>query len=146
MRGIMRCKLFGPLVAMFGPMLWIGAAAATLAGMVIGVSGSCTSHGRVLKRGNTVQVSETVTVPDGCHLQLRMADGSVISVAPDSSLAVASYNIGNASRYAKISLIEGLLRAFVYPVGGRSTFEVSTAVGTASVRSSSADWFIKAQA
>jgi hypothetical protein len=38
-----------------------------------------------------------------------------------------------------------LLRAVVAPVGGPSTFEVSTPVGTASVRSAAADWLIEAQ-
>jgi hypothetical protein len=39
----------------------------------------------------------------------------------------------------------GALRAQVTSVTGPSTFEVSTASGTASVGSASADWFIKAQ-
>jgi hypothetical protein len=143
----MRRKLVGALFVLLGLMLWADAApAATLAGAVVAVSGSCTAGGRVLKRGDAVQVSDTVDVPVGGNLKLRMADESVISVAPGSSMTVASYNVGGAGRYAKISLTRGLLRAVVAPVGGPSTFEVTTAVGTASVRSSSADWFIDAQA
>jgi hypothetical protein len=42
-------------------------------------------------------------------------------------------------------LIHGLLRAQLTSVTGQSTFEVSTEVGTASVASDSADWFISAQ-
>jgi hypothetical protein len=142
----MRRELIGTLFAILGLMFWVGAGAATPAGTVIAVSGSCTDHGRVLKRGDAVQVSNTVNVLPGGYLQLRMADGSVISVAPGSSMAVASYNIGSAGRYAKLSLMQGLLRARITPVRGPSTFEVSTAVGTASVRSGSADWFVTAQA
>ena len=41
--------------------------------------------------------------------------------------------------------MQGLLRAIVTPVAGPSRFEVSTALGSASVRSGSADWFIEAQ-
>ena len=143
---IMGRKLGGLLFAILGLMLWAGAAAATPAGTVVVVSGSCTDHGRVLKRGDAVQISDTVDVPAGGNLTLQMADGSVISVAPGSSMTVASYNIGGSGRHVKLSLTQGLLRAHVTPVTGPSTFEVSTAVGTASVGSDSADWFIKAQA
>ena len=70
----------------------------------------------------------------------------MISVAQGSSMTVISYNVDGAGRHAKLSLTQGVLRAVVAPFGGPSTFEVSTAVGTASVRSGSADWFIDAQA
>jgi hypothetical protein len=134
------------LFAILGLMLCAGAAAATPAGTVVVVSGSCTDHGRVLKHGDAVQISDTVEVPAGGNLKLQMADGSVISVAPGSSMTVASYNIGGSGRHVKLLLTQGLLRAHVTSVTGPSTFEVSTAVGTASVGSDSADWFIKAQA
>jgi len=143
---IMGRKLVGLLFALLGLMLWAGAAAATPAGTVVVVSGSCTDHGRVLKRGDAVPISDTVDVPAGGNLTLQMADGSVISVAPGSSMTVASYNIGGSGRHVKLSLTQGVLRAQVTLVTGPSTFEVSTAVGTASVGSDSADWFIKAQA
>jgi hypothetical protein len=132
--------------AILGLMLWGGAAFATPAGTVIAVSGSCTDHGRVLTWGDAVQVSDTIDVPADGHLQLRLADGSVISVAPGSSMTVTSYNVSGGARHVKLSLAQGLLRAVVTPARDPSTFEVSAAVGTASVRSGSADWFVKAQA
>src|SRR5262249_60439209 len=76
---------------------------------------------------------------------LEMVDGSLISVAPGSSVTVASYKIGASGRHVRLSLTQGLLRAHVTSAIGPSTFEVSTAGGTASVASDSADWFIKAQ-
>src|SRR5438270_2362847 len=142
---IMRRKMAGVLFAILGVMLLAGAAAAMPAGTVVVVSGSCTDHGRVLKSGDAVQISDTVEVPAGGNLKLQMADGSVISVAPGSSMTVASYNIGASGRHVRLSLTQGLLRAHVTSAKGPSTFEVSTAVGTASVASDSADWFIKAQ-
>ena len=142
----MRRKFVSMLFAIFSLMLWAGAAPATTpAAAVNAVSGSCTANGRVLKRNDAVQVSDTVEVPAGGKLKLRMADGSLISIAADSSMTVASYDIGSAGRHARLSLTRGLLRAVVVAVGGPSTFEVSTAVGTASVRSVDADWFIESQ-
>ena len=76
----------------------------------------------------------------------RMAEQLVISIAPGSSVTVASYNIGGAGRHVRLSLTRGPFRALVTPVRGPSSFDVLTAVGTASVRWGSADWFVMAQA
>jgi hypothetical protein len=138
--------LVGALFAMLALILWADAALAAIpAGTVVAVSGSCSAAGRALKPGEAVQVGYTVDVPAGGKLRLRMADGSVISVAPGSSMTVAGYNVGSAGRYVKLWLTQGLLRAVVAPVTGPSIFEVSTVVGAASVRSGSADWFVKAE-
>lgn len=143
----MRRTLVGTLFAILGLMLWAGAAPATeLAGTVVAVSGSCTAHGRALKSGDAVQVSDTVDVPTGSNLKLQMTDGSEISVAQGSSMTVISYSVDGGVRQAKLSLAQGVLRAVVARFGGPSTFEVATAIGTASVRSGSADWFIVVQA
>jgi hypothetical protein len=142
----MQHKLVGLLAVMLGLVYWAGTAAAMPAGTVVSVKGRCIDHGRALKRGDAVQASDTLAVPAGGHLQLRMADGSVISVAPGSSITVARYNVSGTGRNVKLSLRRGLLRAHVAPFRGSSTFEVSTAAGMASVRSRSADWFVQAQA
>jgi FecR protein len=142
--GVMGRKLIGVLLAILSVMLLADAAAATPAGTVVVASGLCTDNGSVLKSGDAVQISDTVDVPTG-NLKLQMVDGSVISVAPGSSMTVASYNIGASGRNVRLWLTRGLLRAQVPSAIGPSTFEVSTAGGTASVASDSADWFIKAQ-
>jgi hypothetical protein len=70
----MRRKLVGALVVLLGLMLWADAApTATLAGAVVAVSGSCTAGGRVLKRGDAVQVSDIVDFSVGGKSQA--ADG-----------------------------------------------------------------------
>src|SRR5215472_6058045 len=143
--GVMGRNVIGVLLAILSVMLLVDAAAATPAGTVVVASGLCTDNGSVLKSGDAVQISDTVDVPTGGNLKLQMVDGSVISVAPGSSMTVASYNIGASGRHVRLSLTQGLLRAHVTSAIGPSTFEVSTAGGTASVASDSADWFIKAQ-
>jgi hypothetical protein len=139
---MMQSKLVGALSAIFGLMLWAGTAAATPAGTVIRVTGSCTDQGRVLNRGDMVQIGDSLEVPAGGNLQLRMIDGAVISVAEGARMSVANYRDAGFGRGAKLVLAQGLLRvrSVVRP------FEVSTAVGTATVGSDSADWFIKAEA
>jgi hypothetical protein len=135
-------KLLGALFSIFGLMLWAGAAAATPAGTVIRVSGSCTDRGRVLNRGDTVQIGDTLDVPAGGSLKVRMADGSMISVASGTRITVANYDNTGSGRAAKLWLTQGLLRV----TSVTRPFGVSTAAGTASVGSDSADWFIKAEA
>lgn len=141
----MERKLVGLVLAIFGLMLWAGPAAATPAGTVVDVSGSATDHGRVLNRGGTVQIGDTLDVPPGGNLRLQMADRSVISLAPDSTMTLASYSIDSSGRDVRLALTRGALRAQVTSDTGPSTFEISTAGGTASVDSAPADWFIKAQ-
>ena len=140
--GDIQRNLVGALSAIFGPTLGIGIAAATPVGTVIEVSGSCIDHGRVLKFGDVVQIGDTLDVPPGGKLKLQMADGSAISVAPDSNITVASYNINGSSRSVKLSLAQGVLRI----TSATRSFEVSSAVGTAAASSASADWFIESKA
>jgi hypothetical protein len=134
-------KLLEALLAIFGLILWTGAAAATPAGTVVGVSGSSTDRGRVLNHGDTVQIGDTLDVPAGGSLKVRMADGSIISLASGTSITVANYDSAGSGRAAKLWLTQGLLRV----TSLTRPFEVSTAVGTASLGSDSADWFIKAE-
>ena len=107
-------------------------------GLVIGAG--TRSAGNLVERGaGTLLVIEPdVTV----YVKLRMVDGSVIAVAPDSSMTMASYRIDGSGRTVRLLLTRGLLhiKSVAHP------FVVSTPVGSASVGSGSADWFIKAEA
>jgi hypothetical protein len=142
----MRLKLVAVVFVILGVMLWAGGVVATPAGTVAVVSGSCRDNGHVLKAGDAVQIGDTVEVPADSHLKLQMVDGSVIAIAPGSSITVERYNVASSGRDVKLSLTQGLLRAQVTSVTGPSTFEASTAAGIASVVSASADWFIRTQA
>ena len=135
---MMERNLVGVLLAIFGLLCWASAAAAAPAGKVVMMSGSCTDNGRALKQGDAVQIGDTVDVAADGHLKLQMSDGSTISVAPGSSMTVASYNIGDV----KLSLTHRLLHV----ASVTRPFAVSTSVGTASVGSDSADWVITVQA
>ena len=98
MRNMQR-QLVGALFATLGLMLWADVAPAAIpVGTVVAVSGSCSAGGRALIPCEAVQVSDTINVPAGGKLRLRMADGSVISVAPGRNMTVASYNVGAAGR------------------------------------------------
>jgi hypothetical protein len=134
-------KLVGVLLAIVELMLCAAAAAAMPAGTVVVVTGSCTDHGRVLKRSDVVQTGDTVAVPAGGDLELQMVDGSIISVGPDSIMTVATYEVGGSGADVQLSLTQGVLHV----TSVTRPFEVSTRVGTAAVDSDSADWVVKVQ-
>ncbi|MFI4948230.1 MAG: FecR domain-containing protein [Alphaproteobacteria bacterium] len=134
----------------FVVVLWVGAArSATPAGSVVAISGQCyvESDGKrtALKFADKVNVADTVDVPAGAKLKLRMNDGSIISVAASSQLTIASYTIdADGKRHdVELSLGQGLMRAVVAPIDRPARFEVNTALAAAAVRST--DWFIEAQ-
>jgi hypothetical protein len=118
------------------------------AGMVIGIGGECfvVSGGSraALRLGQPVQVGDILDVAASAKLKLRMADGSIISVASGTQVTIRAYAVDTAGQRqdATLSLGQGLLRAVVAPVTGPAKFEVDTAVGTAAVRST--DWFVEA--
>lgn len=124
-----------------------GAEAAEPCGTVVGISGQGyaeTGGQRVpLKLGDTIVTAATIDVPPPGKLKLRMADGSILSLASGTRLTIGAYKTGGGGRHAQLSLSGGLLRAVVPPAGDSSIFEVKTAVGIAAVRST--DWFIEAQ-
>ncbi len=118
------------------------------AGTVIGISGDCfvvSGGGRAaLRLGQAVRVGDTLTIAASAKLKLRMADGSIVSVASSTQVTIRAYAVDAAGQRqdASFSLGQGLLRAVVAPVTGPAKFEVDTAVGTAAVRST--DWFVEA--
>ena len=118
-------------------------ALAAPAGEVLAVKGESfvDSGGKrsALKVGDPVQVGDTVDVPEGAKLKLRMVDGSVISAAPGTRVTIENYVA--QPRDAKLALASGLLRAVVAKAGEPARFEVDTATGVAAVRST--DWFIR---
>ncbi len=125
------------------------AVAAVPCGTVVALSGQCFREAggqrQPLKLGDRVDIADTIDAPAPGKLKLRMSDGSVIALAAGTRVTIAAYitGAGGERDTARLSLSGGLLRAIVAPGEHVNTFEVSTAVGTAAVRST--DWFIEMQ-
>jgi hypothetical protein len=138
------------LAATINLLLVAPLALAAPAGSVVGLFGACViehAGGRAaVAMGQLVEVGDTVDIPPGGKLKLRMADGSVVSVASGSRVTVSAYGVDSAGQRqtARLALAQGLVRAVVAPVARPAGFEVDTAVGTAAVRST--DWFVEAAA
>jgi hypothetical protein len=129
-------------------LLFSWAADAAPAGEVLAMGGQCMreagGQSAPLKIGDPVSAGDTIDVPQGAKIKLRMADGTILSAGSGSKLTIATYALGGAEkRDAKIDLAAGLVRAVVASVGEPQKFEVDTATGVAAVRST--DWFIEAK-
>ena len=134
-------------IALFLLCLCSGLAeAGPLAGSVVGIAGQVSvdrSGQRYgLRLGDQVFVDDTFTVPAGAKLKLRMNDGSVLSLAPGTSLRLDAYALDSSGR--RLSVGQGLVRAVTAPAGGPANFEINTALGTSGARST--DWFVEAAA
>jgi hypothetical protein len=120
------------------------AQAGPLAGAVVGIAGqvSVDRSGQryALRLSDPVYVDDTFQIPAGAKLKLRMNDGSVLSLAPGTSLRIDAYALDASGR--RLSVGQGLVRAATAPAGGPSNFEIDTAVGTSGARST--DWFVEA--
>lgn len=140
-------RAFGAICLLF--VLNVSAFASP-AGSVVGIMGGCvieSGGNRVAaKLSSTVQVGDTVEVPDGGRLRLRMADGSVLSIASGSRMTVTTYGMTEAGQRqdAQLMLQQGLVRAQVSQVKGTpARFEIDTAAGASAVRST--DFFVETQ-
>jgi hypothetical protein len=125
------------------------ASAQAAAGTVIALMGRPLVTGSAghaaLASGSVVRVGDTIDVPQGSKVKLRMSDGSVLSLAPGTHLTITAYgNDATGHRDVEMGLGTGLLRAVVAKVAAPSRFEISTATSVAAARST--DWFVRVQA
>jgi hypothetical protein len=121
------------------------AEAGPLAGSVVGLAGQViverSGQRYGLRLGDQVFVDDTFSVPAGAKLKLRMSDGSILSLASETTLRIDAYvlNSYGQRQSAGVSLTGGLLRTITAPGGQPGVFEVNTAVGASGARST--DWF-----
>jgi hypothetical protein len=131
-------------------LLSVTAAAAAGAGSVVGLAGACFvdsgGNRRPLKLGMEVAVGDAIEASPTGKLRLRMADGSIVAVAPGARLTITAYSVAEGGRResAQLSLTQGLLRAILPPASRPAAFEVDTAISAAAARST--DWFVEASA
>jgi hypothetical protein len=121
------------------------AQAGSLAGSVVGLAGQVLvdrgGQRYGLRLGDQVFVDDTFTVSAGAKLRLRMNDGSILSLASETTLRIDAYTLNSAGQRqsAVMTLVGGLVRAITALGGQPSVFEINTAVGNCGARST--DWF-----
>jgi hypothetical protein len=133
-----------------------GTAAALLAaiGAGLGYAGRAvagTAAGRISRLGGTATIlragSAVSSVPDmpvmpqdrirtgaDSRVEVTFSDGSVLTVGPDSDIAIIAFAPDPAESNAVLELFSGIVRATVNSATGWGRFEVRTATAVASVR------------
>jgi hypothetical protein len=118
--------------------------AGPLAGSVVGLAGQVfvdrSGQRYALRLGEQVYVDDTLEVSGGAKLKLRMGGGSIVSLAPETSLRIDVYALDAYGRRqsAVLSLGQGLARSLTVPGDQPADF----AVGTSGARST--DWLVEA--
>lgn len=102
---------------------------------------------RALKKGDAVNESDTVTTGKGASAQIRMEDGGIIAVRPDSQLKFDSFVFtgeqdGNERSF--FSLLRGGFRAITGLVGqkNKANYRITTAGSTIGVRGTDHETFV----
>src|SRR5689334_17023867 len=96
--------------------------AQSAAGSVIGASGTVTlqrgGQSVSLRIGDPVLINDTIQVPADSRLKLRMSDGSIVSLAPGTSMRIDNFAVDGSGRRASASLSvgQGLIRTITAPV------------------------------
>jgi len=102
---------------------------------------------RALKKGDAVNESDTVTTAKGATAQIKMRDGGIIAVRPDSQLKFDSFVFegkedGNERSF--FSLLKGGFRAITGLVGqkNKANYRITTAGSTIGVRGTDHETFV----
>jgi hypothetical protein len=130
------------------PIIGRPAFAGSAAGNVVAVQGSCVVEGQggtnPLTIGHPIAVGDAIRTPADGGVKMAMSDGSWVSVAANTRVAVTTYQIDASGMHgsAVLTLAQGLLRAAA-PADHAATFQVATAVGSGAAHGT--DWFIETQ-
>ena len=108
---------------------------------------SAAGQTRLLQKGEAVNESDTVTTAKGASVQIKMLDGGIIAVRPDSRLKFDSFVFtgeedGNERSF--FSLLRGGFRAITGLVGQKhkGNYRITTAGSTIGVRGTDHETFV----
>lgn len=128
------------------------AACAGIAGQTQFVNGdvqitNAAGQGHPLKKGDAVHESDTVTTAKGASAQIRMQDGGVVAVRPDSRLRFDSFVFSgeiDGSERSFFSLLRGGFRAITGLIGhkNKENYRITTASSTIGVRGTDHETFV----
>lgn len=106
-----------------------------------------TGQTSVLKKGGTVKEGDTLTTAETASAQIKMLDGGLIAVRPDTQLKFDSFKFNGAqdgSERSFFSLFKGGFRAITGLIGqvNKSSFRITTAASTIGIRGTDHETFV----
>lgn len=83
---------------------------------------------------DAVSESDRIQTPADSRAEVTFSDGSVLTVGPDSNVAIAGFAPDPEASNAVLDLLSGIIRVTVNKATGWGRFEVRTSTAVASVR------------
>ncbi len=109
---------------------------ATLTGLVGDVSVvKGKAPAKKLAVSSVVAVGDIVKTGSGAKAQLKLADGSVVTIGENTELKITRFQVQGDERKGLLDLARGVARAVVTKMAPSSTFEIRTPTAVAAVRS-----------
>jgi hypothetical protein len=140
---LMRLKKQSPILVFFGSlaMLTPVAAYAEVAGQVQFVAGDvrivdAAGNQRVAQKGQNISEGETVITAAGSSAQLRMIDGGILALRPETQIKVDTYVFKgkeDGSENALLSLVKGGLRTITGLIGHENKEKLKLRTPTATI-------------
>jgi hypothetical protein len=148
-----RAFLLGlPLVAMAGPLFYglvrprPASAQDGLAGQVTRLAGSAVlvreGSETALAISQQIKVSDSIRTGPESRAEVTFTDGSILTVGPDSDIAVSFFAPEASESSAILDLVSGIARMTVNKATAWGRFEVRTTTAVASVRGT--DYLVEA--
>jgi hypothetical protein len=148
-----RAFLLGlPLVAMAGPLLYglvrsrPASAQDGLAGQVTRLAGSAVlvrdGSETALAISQQIMVSDSIRTGPDSRAEVTFTDGSILTVGPESDIAVSFFAPEASESSAILDLVSGIARLTVNKATAWGRFEVRTTTAVASVRGT--DYLVEA--
>ena len=105
---------------------------------------SASGQGHAVKKGDAINAGDSVVTTAGGFAQIRMEDGGIVSVRPDTSFKVDAFEFDgkdDASGKSFFSLVKGSLRSVTGLIGKlhHENYRITTANATIGIRGSGAD-------
>lgn len=108
---------------------------------------SATGQTSALKKGGTVKEGDTLTTAKSASAQIKMLDGGLIAVRPDTQLKFDIFKFNgtqDGSERSFFSLFKGGFRAITGMIGqvNKSSFRITTAASTIGIRGTDHETFV----
>lgn len=102
---------------------------------------------RILQKGDVVHESDTLTTAKGASAQIKMRDGGMIAIRPDSKLKFDSFvfnGVEDGNERSFFSLLRGGFRAITGMIGktNKNNYRITTAAATIGVRGTDHETFV----
>ncbi len=131
---------------------WCSNVYAAAAGQIQFVSGSAqltTTDGktRTLRKGDAVNEGDTLSTAPAAALQVKMRDGGIVAMRPDSRVKIDSFKFNDkedGTERSSFSLVKGGFRAITGLIGrvNKQNYRVNTPTATIGVRGTDHEIFV----